>query len=494
VKIERGLRAAAVLIAVVAWLDPAWSGTGTERANVVVLDTPAGDPALGTHIASMLGESFDVSRAEVPAPAAYVLAGRDVPTAWRPAPGAVVFSVTPEPTAKDLRILRLSVTEELSIDSMGLVDDELFIGGTDERTLTVALLVDGVRVQEVRQQVAGGDTRATIPLRFVAARPGVTRIRVEAGVPGRRPAIADASVDVAGRIWQVLAYDSRPTYAATFVKRALEADSRFKVSTRVATSRSSAIVSTAAPRSLSDTESLDSYDLIIVGAPEALGTSEAAALERYLRERHGAVALLPEGADGEVLRSLTGQARWNEDRRLSAVGVARDGNSWAAGEFLWPATWPDLVEPLAAFAVAESRSVPRHPVWQVPVGSGRLIVSSAIDGWRSRAGAALGFSAFWRSVAAAAADATPPVVDVQVPDQLVRPGQAMEIRVEVFTDTEPTAAVRDTGGVMSPVRLWRPVSGAAGSTRRWECAIRAPEMPGRYRIEVATAAYATGIA
>jgi hypothetical protein len=130
----------------------------------------------------------------------------------------------------------------------------------------------------------------------------------------------------------------------------------------------------------------------------------------------------------------------------------------------------------------------------MPVGSGRLIVSSAIDGWRSRAGAALGFSAFWRSVAAAAADATPPVVDVQVTGRLVRPGQAMDVRVEVFTDTEPTAAVRDTGGVMSPVRLWRPVSGAAGSTRRWEGAIRAPEMPGRYRIEVATAADATGIA
>ena len=54
---------------------------------------------------------------------------------------------------------------------------------------------------------------------------------------GRESAVADKVLDVHARTWQVLAFDGRTSYAATFVRRALETDPRFNVTTLVVTSR-----------------------------------------------------------------------------------------------------------------------------------------------------------------------------------------------------------------------------------------------------------------
>ncbi len=483
--IERGLRAAALLIAVLAFIDPTLSGAGPDRQTVVVLATPADDPGLATQVATALDTSFDVSLTDVPSPAAYVLTGADLPEGWRPPPDSVVFAVAPEVSQTDVRILRLSTPKELTVDSVARIEVDALVAGTGDRDLTVTLDVDGARVQEATRVVAGQDSRATAALLFVPSRPGVVHVRAEAAVPGRRTAVADAAITVTARVWRVLSFDSRPTYSATFVRRALEADPRFAVTTRIATSRVSAIQTRTPPFSLSEARALDEFDLVIVGAAEALGSAEAAALERYLRDRHGAVVLLPEGPGGTLLPALTGQGGWMQDRRADPVSVTHGAGTWSAGEFIWPATWPPLARPLATFADREEGAVSRHPVWQAPVGGGRLVVSSAIDGWRSRAGQSLGFSAFWRSVAAATANATPPLVAVDLPRRLLMPGQPADVDVQVFSDGVPAARLRDTGGIASPVRLW-PSDAPSGDATGWTGGIRAPDVPGRYRLEVTT--------
>jgi hypothetical protein len=132
-------------------------------------------------------------------------------------------------------------------------------------------------------------------------------------------------------------------------------------------------------------------------------------------------------------------------------------------------------------------------VWQIAVGGGRLVVSSAIDGWRSRADAASGYSAFWRLTAAAAANATPAPVHVRLDERVVTPGTPVVVDVQDLATMGAGAGVTgvpiaEIVDVPSPVRLW-----PGETARRWRGTFRAPDVPGRYRLSV-TAGGASGAA
>ena len=485
---ERILRGVALLIAVLGFIDPVLTRAAQNRPTVVVLHASPSDRNLALDVAAALEPTFDVSRVDVPDAAAYVVAGTDLPEDWRPSTNARVFAVTPAATAPGPKVLQFTAPGQVSIDSIAPVEAEVQVGGTGDREVMVSLLADGVRLIQAPHRLSGADTRVRVPLTFVPSQTGLVRLRVEAALTGTEPVVADKVLDVHARAWQVLAFDGRPSYAATFVRRALESDPRFTVTTRVVTSRASAMQTNAGPSTLTDHLSLATFDLIIVGAPEAFGEAEARALQRYLRERQGAVILLPETMTGVLLPRLSGQAVWQEERRMQPASVrppAATGNdAWTAAEFLWPVRWPPLAEPLATLdAPAEGSSAPRPAVWQVPIGGGRLAISSAVDGWRSRAGSASGFSAFWRWAAAALAQATPSLIDVTMPRRLLTPGQWGQVSVAMFSAGEPLARV--TGGSMDAlVRLW-PVNDRAASTgREWTGEFRAPDLPGRYRLTV----------
>ncbi len=491
--LERVLRAVAVLVAVSAVIDPVFLKSTQVRPTVVVAHAAASDRDLAARVAAALESTFVVSREDVAGAAAYVLTGSDVPEGWRPPQAAVVFAVAPDGAGSAVRVLDLKVPAQASIDSVAPIEATVSVDGSGDREVTVALLIDGLRLQEAKARVTGADTRITVPLTFVPARPGLARVRVEATAAGRDAAVADAVLGVTARVWRVLAFDGRPTYAATFVRRALETDSRFHVTTRIVTSRASAVHTGPAPVSLNDARALDAFDLVVVGAADALGASEAASLERYLRERHGAVILLPEGTDDPVLFRLTGQATWQEDRRPQPVRVD-GGDAFTASEFLWPTLWPPLAAPLATFGQTDPSAGRRFPVWHMPVGSGRVVVSSALDGWRTRAGAAIGFSAFWRSTAAAVANATPPLVSVTLARRVLLPGQLTDVGVLTFSGAVPTARMRATSGAVSLVRLWPLSSPATSGGSDWQGQFRAPDVPGRYQLDVTTEGGASGAA
>ena len=493
---ERILRGVALLIAALGFIDPALTRAAQHRQTVVVLHASPSDRNLALEAVAALQPTFDVSRVDVPDAAAYVIAGTGLPEDWRPPTNARVFTVTPAATAPGLKILQFIGPGEVSLDSIAPLEAEVHVGGTGDREVMVSLIADGVRLSQAPHRVSGTDTRIRVPLTFVPAQTGLVRLRVEAVLTGADPVVADKVLDVHARAWQVLAFDGRPSYAATFVRRALESDPRFTVTTRVVTSRASAIQTNIGPSTLTDHASLAAFDLIIVGAPEAFGEAEARALQRYLSERQGAVILLPETLSGVLLPRLSGQAVWHEERRIQPAPVrppAGTGNdAWTAAEFLWPARWPPLAEPLATLdAPAEGSSAPRPAVWQVPIGGGRLAVSSAIDGWRSRAGSASGFSAFWRWTAAALAQATPSLINVTMPRRLLTPGQWAQVSVGMFSAGQPQARV--TGGSMdATVRLWPVNDGATGTGREWAGEFRAPDLPGRYRLGVTSGAAASG--
>jgi hypothetical protein len=246
------------------------------------------------------------------------------------------------------------------------------------------------------------------------------------------------------------------------------------------TSRGVAADAGAPPATLDRAEELADFDLVIVSTPEALGERAAAALDVYLRTREGAVVLLPGETGSPVATRLTGVANWTLDRRPALASVEAGGGSWTASEFLWPSAWPAGAE-----AVTGCLSPSRCAVWRAPVGGGRVIVSSALDGWRTRGADGSTFDSFWRSVVGDEASKTPRPVDVVLASRLVTPNTLVSADVQVMpagaVTTAPSAEWQNTEGRVEPVRLWP--SGDGG----YRAEFRAPDVPGRYRLVVKTA-------
>jgi len=187
---------------------------------------------------------------------------------------------------------------------------------------------------------------------------------------------------------------------STFVRRALESDARFVVSSRVSTSRNAATVAGQPPTALAD---LDAFALVIVGAPDLMTPADADGLERFMHDRGGVVLLLMDAAtENAAVDRLTGVTRWTRANRPEPSGVP------LASEFQVPAELPRWAEPMAFARGGSPTSV--VPVWQTPIGRGRLIVSGALDAWRYRD---VAFDQFWKALAA---DATTEVSE-EKPEQ-----------------------------------------------------------------------------
>ena len=248
-------------------------------------------------------------------------------------------------------------------------------------------VVDGAATvgSAVHEWQADGDATIDIPWWSLAEGP---RALTTVAVPFEGEASAldnavDIGVTVSSSRVAVLVFDPRPSWASTFVRRALEDDPRFQVDHRVALGPSLA-AGTAGGRL--DARTLDAVPVVMVGSPEGLSASDVTLLERFVRERGGTLILLPDRAlFGAATRLLSG--RWTEHLEASAspAGVLRASETLrlsAASPF-------DIV--LGA--------VKGSPVIVLsPTGHGRIVVSGAMDAWRYRDTDGGVFDRFWRSL------------------------------------------------------------------------------------------------
>ena len=290
--------------------------------------------------------------------------------------------------------------------------------------------------------------------------------------------MADVVVDVRRDPLRVEFYDPRPSWATTFLRRALEADARFQVATLSSTSRGVS-VQTGGAVPLVDPR-LDAFDVVIVGGLDRLSAADARALDRYMRERGGAVVVVP-------------------DQRIDA-GPARDMLST-----------PDLVErlleqpakltvtaPAASLQASEllilrsltpgSDIVARVPgsdgspvIVSMPRGDGRLMLSGAMDAWRFRAADGGAFDRFWQSAIAGLALAVPPPIAVSVDPPILAPGERGDVTVRVRSHDAGAVSASLDGD--QPIRLIPDAEAGAYRGRLF-----ARETPGRSTVEVRAAA------
>jgi hypothetical protein len=290
---------------------------------------------------------------------------------------------------------------------------------------------------------------------------------------------ADVVVDVRRDPFRVEFYDARPSWAATFVRRALEADGRFQVATLSETSRGVS-AQTGGAVALGDPR-LDGFDVVVIGGLDRLSAADARSLDRYAHERGGAVVVLPDQRieAGPARDLLEGQEL--VERLLeqpATLAVTPPAASLLASELLVQRSLMPVTDVIARVPAAGASAGPGAPVIvSMPRGDGRLLLSGAMDAWRYRASDNGAFDRFWRSTIAGLALAVPPPIAIDTEPRLLQPGGQAHVIVRVRSQNVTAISASVDGD--RPIRLLPdPETGLYGGR------FPARDTPGRSTLEV----------
>jgi hypothetical protein len=448
--VRLALRTIAIVIAVAAMIDPAWSRTQpADRRLVAIVAAAESAPVdrLRAHAAGWQVVARPANGSELPcAPdeRCVVIADGSVDLAVARDLQHPVALIVDTPVASPNVEVRRAVVGTTHASAAGSARVDLVRRGTVAAT-DIRISDAGAVVGSATYKWGNGDN-ASVDVPWWPIQAGARLLRIEAmPVEGERTTIdnaIDVGVDVASSRVPVLVFDARPSWISTFVRRALEDDPRFTVTYagRVAPQLTAG---TAGARFTA--AALEEAGAVIVGGPDALTGSDVRLLEQYVRERGGSLVLLPEQrADGPAARLFAGA--WTE--HLTAT--------------------PERIGPLLATEVLRSTDVPlatvlgrsgtQAAIVSTPNGNGRVIVSGAMDAWRHRDADDGSFDRFWRSlVAEAAFDGAP--LTLTISDSLAAAGTRTRFtirqrRMTPAAGAEASAVMRCGDHPPSALRLW----------------------------------------
>ena len=443
------LRAIAVLIAVAAMVDPAWSVTRPEPERLVAIDLAGGhaDAAVSA-LRSALGDWHVERRAAsggsipcAPGERCVVIADGSVDAAL-PADLDRAPSLIAVRRDQSSNVALVSASAPAAhVSAAGTVRVEMRRSGPVGETALVVR--DGSAVVGSITHKWTDAVTATVDIPWWPIDGTGRALRIEAmPIDGEATTIdnvIDVGVPVQTSRVPVLVFDARPSWSSTFVRRALEDDARLTVEHRV---RIAPALSAGTRSGILDVATLERMPVAIVGEPNALTAADVALLERFVRVRGGSLILLTERRiSGPAARLLDGE--WTE--HLSAaperVGVLE------ASEVLRATGLPVTAVVLARSATAPS-------VVSLPLGHGRVIVSGAMDAWRYRSAS---FDDFWRSTAIEAGRAGD-ALRFEFGDALASAGDRVPFTIRYRSFLERTAVEMSVtarcDGDPSPVRIW----------------------------------------
>ena len=532
----RLLRLVAIVIAVAGVIDPAITLSGASRARIAIVALRSAPPA-ADGIRERLARDLSVSYEIVPqltsdAAAAIVIGDRypdrsDWPeltdTDVRPGvPDALRIATvtTVEAAGPGARIIRVDSPLDVPPGTAIHLDVEIEGRSVTGNTTDVTASVAGLETARASHRWTKDLERwhAAIDAVPVGDPPYLVRVRLKPDTTGTTSAsrtVETASSDVVVHVrrdpLRVEFYDPRPSWATTFLRRALEPDARFRVASLSSTSRGVS-VQTGGAVAPGDAR-LDGFDVVIVGGLDRLSAADARGLDRYMRERGGAVVVVPDQRiDAGPARDLISGAAGSGSVRLSASArtlanrvTARPSRS--AEREGWE---PDLVERLleqpakltvtapAASLQASELLVVRSPtpgsdivarvpgsdgspvIVSMPRGDGRLMLSGAMDAWRFRANDSAAFDRFWQSAIAGLALAVPPPIALSVDPPILFPGERGEVTVRLRSHDVGAVSASLDGD--QPIRL---IPDAEAGVYRGRFVAR--ETPGRSTVEVRAA-------
>jgi hypothetical protein len=486
------VRAGAVVLAITGIVDPAWTfnASGPLPVDLRAVGGIVGESQqqdiedLRRRLEQSLGREVELNSSREPA--AIISAGDRI----RPeeVPEAVpLFVVSSESVSPAVRIASVSMPASVLPGWSAPVHARIESAGLKGLRSEVVLESRGVELGRAERVWSSDRERWDVAFSFLPPSAGTWPLRLRVAEPS---GVAARHVDVVtyatARRLAVLAYDARPSWAAAFVRRALESDPVFNVSALSRASRGIAVRSGTSPGRLTP-ETLEPYDLVLVGAPEELEKSDVQALETFARRRGGTVVLLPDRRPSGACLTLIPAARFEEVLLENSVEITPDGGPvFRASEIVLPVDPGAGAQPVATVPHGGGR---RAVIVRWTVGEGHVVFAGALDAWRHRAGNAA-FGMFWRQHVAAAAASAPAKVEVELSTGIAAPGTRVAVRAQV-RPTEivargdrlevPDVSARVVGddGTSRTVRLW-----PSAETGRFEGNFEA-SAAGRYDVQVA---------
>ena len=518
-------RTAAASIAVLALIDPGCTRERATRPLVALIDAAnertSGDSARVARVRASFASEADVVLGHLPTADAIVLLGDALPPAWRREPptqpvfrlaadaGRPRLTWSPDPAPRTARVGE-AATFEVPIEATGAEP-------ADSAVLTARR--DGVLLARVALPVR--DTlRGRVRLTIVPVDTGVQAVDLALQWAGG-PVVArqTAWIEVDTRRPTVASFERQPSWQATFVRRALERDTRFALSARVAVARvngSELVRSRGAAPALGALPPPPALSALVVGSAEALGERERSLLDRWVREDGGSLLLLLDAPPTPELGRWLGVRAWQRIDRPepiaaqwvrpdaavigSDVPVADSGatspddpTSQAADSARAPLrgrTWfaptrlPDDAESWLRLALPPTadRSGDDTPViaWSRALGRGTVLVVGAPDAWTFREATRSGFVATWprlvaemiaRQAPAVALEVSPPSATGWRSARLVGSSEA---RRAWRSETDPTFVLVGPRGdslalpslgdeASAPATAWRTPAGDAWS-------------------------------
>jgi hypothetical protein len=461
-RVTTWLRGAAIVTALVGLVDPAW--TVRRRAPVSIEVNAVGHPAAADEVrrrltASLSGEVTLDSDAE---PAAVVLVGaaRPVTSMTRDALPISTVAIAPA-AAPNVRIVAADDPDPVRVSWAATFHAAVEARGFAGRTSRIVLEERGAELAHLEHRWSRESELFDVALRYTPPASGTSIVTLRVvpldGETATSDNAADLRVTVSGDRFRILVHEPRPSWNVTFVRRALEEDSSFDVSTLVQASKGLEVRSGTPPVGLT-TDALEPFDAVLVGAPEELRASELDALKAFARRRGGAVVLLPDRRPSGRYLDLIPSPQFDEvlvENPIELGSIA--GAPLRATELAVHRAGVPGGEILASLDQGKGR---RPVVLEWPDGAGRVLFSGAMDAWRFRAAADDGFGRFWRARVAEAAMAAPKRVEVTIRPGVPAPDEPVAIRARI-RQTEIAAA---SGGARTPAIRARLV-GADGSVQ-----------------------------
>lgn len=449
------LRVVAILIAVAGVVDPAIPMQSATRAHVAVVATePASAAALGVRdrLAAKLAASFDVVPHVASDSAAAVVIGNRYPE--DPLPDTLLIStITTAETRPSVRVVQVHAPREVPLATTIHLDVDVEAVGFSGTSTDLSARIAGLEVARATHRWSSGRQRWRAGLDAVPVGDPPWVAEVSVVTPNAVSSAVDTVVDLRRAPLRVMFYEPRPSWATTFIRRALEADRRFEIagvsfSSRGIAARTGDAVSLADPR-------IDRADVVVVGGLDRLSAPDGRSLERFMRTRGGGVVLVPDARVGagparDLLSQRGGLPLELSERlleRSAKLSMSANLAPLEASELLVFGAPTPGVDVVAATTGRD----PVPVIASMPYGSGRLLVSGAMDAWRSRANDNGAFDRFWQSTIAGLALAVPPPIDVAVEPPLLRPLERGGVVVRVRS--REYAALTATVDGDQPIRL-----------------------------------------
>lgn len=386
-----------------------------------------------------------------------------------------LITITPATTAVPGQVMLDDVRiAPVPVDGAAVAQVTLTSAGATGRTTVVEVGDGGVPTGRV-QHAWTDQARVTLDVPWWPAQAGARRVEIiatttDADRTSPRTERVSAIADVMAAPWPVLVVEARPSWAATFARRALEADARFDVD---AVAMLAPGLATGRDGTALDDARLSRARVVVVGGLDAVSGSDVARLDRFLRQRGGTLVLVPDAAMTGPITALV-PGRWRRvieprasspvdvsgaDRHVSLAGLR--AGEWLLGSDLAPGD--EVLATHDGTAVAVAR----------PVGEGQVIVVGALDAWRFRLAAPVdeassdgvapvaspepsAYVATWQGLAAQLAAATGATVEVRVTHTAGDADATIDVQARTMTPRTAwsASARRVCGADAEPLRLW----------------------------------------